>query len=474
MTLTKIPLSINDYLIIIAYFIAVLIIGFKTKKSDNSVKDYLIAGRTLTLPAFIATLVSSFYGGVLGIGEFTARFGISGWLLYAFPYYFFITIFAFFLANKIRRTHLYTIPDKLYRVYGKKVSVFGGFLIFLLSTPAPYLFMMGILIKWIFAVKLVYAMLFSLVFSIVYLIKGGFRSDVRVNIFEFALMFIGFGIILPFCFNVLGGFDYLEARLPVEYLSIPGNVTLQYFIPWFFIGTWALVDPVFYQRCYAVKNKKTPKRGILISLFFWFIFDLMTTTAGLYSKAYFLDDLKEPIYSIPLLAEKILPPIARGIFIIGLIATIMSSLHSYIFVSATTFGRDIVSRLKNEDEEKYLYNRSGMLISAVFAFVLAYFIPSVVDIWYTIGTMIIPALLISVLSSYFEKLHVHSKYIFAAMTGSFSVSLISFVLGMMNKVNGQSVFPFGLEPMYPGMIIGLIIYLIGYANRKFLKTESDY
>ena len=63
----KIILSTNDYLIIIAYFIIVLIIGFKTKKSDSSVKDYIVGGRMLTLPAFVATLVASFYGGVLGI-----------------------------------------------------------------------------------------------------------------------------------------------------------------------------------------------------------------------------------------------------------------------------------------------------------------------------------------------------------------------------------------------------------------------
>ena len=30
-----------------------------------------LAGRTLTLPLFVSTLVPTFYGGVLGIGEFT-------------------------------------------------------------------------------------------------------------------------------------------------------------------------------------------------------------------------------------------------------------------------------------------------------------------------------------------------------------------------------------------------------------------
>ncbi|HMQ68545.1 MAG TPA: sodium:solute symporter family protein [Ignavibacteria bacterium] len=472
--LPKIPLTINDYLIIAAYFVGVLIIGFKTKSDSNSVKDYLIAGRTLTLPAFIATIVASFYGGILGIGEFTFRFGISGWLLYALPYYIFITVFAFFLANKIRRTHLYTIPDKLNRVYGKKVSVLGGILIFFLATPAPYLFMMAVIIKWVFAIKLAYAMLFSLLVSIIYLIKGGFRSDVRVNMLEFVIMFVGFGIILPFCINTLGGFDYLNARLPKEYLQFPGSVTLQYFITWFFIGSWALIDPVFYQRCYAVKSKKTPKRGILISLVFWFIFDIMTTLTGLYSKAFFLNDKIDPVNSIPMLAQSILPPIAKGIFITGLLATIMSSLHSYIFISSTTFGKDIVSKLRNEDTDEYRYSKIGMAVSGFIALVLAYFIPSVVDLWYTVGTMIIPALLISVITSYFDKLQVHSKYIFAAMITSFSVSLISFILGMMNKVDGVAVYPFSLEPMYPGLVAGLLVYLIGYANRKFLKTESDY
>ncbi|MEO8446306.1 MAG: sodium:solute symporter family protein [bacterium] len=470
----KLNLSTNDYLIIIAYFVAVLVIGFKTKTSDNSVKDYIIAGRTLTLPAFVATLVSSFYGGVLGIGEFTYSFGISGWLLYAFPFYFFITIFALFLADKVRKAHLYTIPDKLNRIYGKKVSIFGAILIFFLTTPAPYLFMMAILMKLIFGFNILYAMIVSLALSILYLLKGGLRADVRVNIFEFILMFVGFGIILPFCFNILGGYEFLEARLPPQHLSITGGFTIQYFFVWFFIGAWALIDPVFYQRCYAVKNKKTPKIGVLISLFFWFIFDAMTTITGLYSKAYFGNDLTEPLYSFPALGEKILPPIAKSVFLVGMIATIMSSLHSYIFVSSTTFSRDILGRIKNIDDDKFLYRGTGLLVSAVFALLIAKLIPSVVEIWYTVGTIIIPALLISVVTSYYPKLHVHSKYIFAAMIASSSVSLLCFLTGQILSLNGTPRYPLGIEPMYPGLVIGLIIYFIGYSKRKYLVVESDY
>lgn len=469
----KIYFTTSDYLIILAYFIASLAIGLRSKSSENSVKDYLIAGRTLTLPAFVATIVSTFYGGILGVGEFTFNYGISGWFLYAFPYYFFIIIFAFFLADKIRKAHLYTIPDKLNKIYGKKVSVAGGILIFFLTTPAPYLFMMGILIKLLFGVSVTAGMVAALLISIAYLYKGGFRADVRVNILEFILMFVGFGIILPFCFNELGGLDFLEARLPVKDFTLTGGNSIQYILVWFFIGSWVLIDPAFHQRCYAAKSKKTPKIGIIISLGFWIIFDGMTTIAGLYSKAYFRDELRDPLYSFPALGNILLPPIAKGVFFLGMIATIMSTLHSYIFISATTFGRDIVARLRNQTEENILHNRLGMVVSAVFSLLLAYKLPSVITIWYTVGTMILPALLISVISAYFTKLQIHSKYIFAAMVSSFSVSLIAFIAGQINYVDGQAQYLFNLEPMYPGLLVGLIIYFVGYTNRKHLKTVAD-
>lgn len=464
----------NDYLIIIAYFVVSVVIGLKTKSSDDSAKDYLVAGRMITLPAFVATLVSTFYGGILGVGEFTFSYGVSGWFLYAFPYYIFILIFAFFLAAKIRKTHLFSIPDKLDLVYGKKVSVFGGILIFFLSTPAPYLFMIGILLNLIFGFGLSVSMIIVLIFSTVYLFKGGLKADIRVNMFEFVLMFVGFGIILPFCFNTLGGFDYLEARLPEQFLSLTGDNSIQYIIVWFFIGSWALVDPAFHQRCYAAKHKNTPKKGVIISLFFWIIFDFMTTVAGLYSKAYFMKDSIEPIYSFPALGNVLLPPIVKGIFFLGIVATIMSTLHSYIFVSSNTFGRDIIARLRNESSGNKMYSTLGLIVSSVFSFIIVFLLPSVITIWYTIGTIIIPALLISVISSYFEKLQIHSKYILASMVGSFFTSLILFLLGMYYSNSDRPLLFLGMEPIYPGLIVGLIIYFIGYTRRKFLKTESNY
>ena len=98
----------------------------------------LLASRSLTLPVFVATLVSTWYGGILGVGEYSYQYGISNWVVFGVPYYFFALVFAFFLAKKARATNLVTIPDKLFEAYDAKTSLLGALLTFVLVSPAPY------------------------------------------------------------------------------------------------------------------------------------------------------------------------------------------------------------------------------------------------------------------------------------------------------------------------------------------------
>src|SRR2546430_1248187 len=90
--------------------------GTGARRAD--IEDYVLAGRRLTLPSFVATLVPTFYGGVLGIGEFTWTNGLSNWTVMALPYYAFAAIYALWLADRVRLQPGLTIPDHLESAYG--------------------------------------------------------------------------------------------------------------------------------------------------------------------------------------------------------------------------------------------------------------------------------------------------------------------------------------------------------------------
>jgi len=459
-----IHLSLIDSSLIGLYFLAVLYIGYRAgKRRKETSDDFLLAGRTLTLPMFVATLVSTWYGGILGVGEFSYRFGIANWIVFGVPYYIFAIVFALFLARKVRATNFLTIPDKLAASYDRKTALLGGILTFVLVTPAAYVLMLGILVQLIFGLHLALSVILATFLTIVYLFRGGFRSDVWVNAFEFVLMFLGFAMMVLFAANHFGGPDFIRQNVPDLHLTWHGGNTWQYISVWFFIALWTLVDPAFHQRCYAAKDGKTAKRGIIVSVLFWFCFDFLTTTTGLYARAA-LPELSEPMFSYPMLAEITLPSVAKGLFFIGLFATIMSSLSSLMFISAMTVGNDIVGRLttpENREGRIRQWTRFGLVIGGIIAVILALVVPSVVELWYMIGTTIIPGLLVPVLASYFERLHIPSRYAFAAMLAGWLVSSGSLVYGQVNEAGGVPDYWFGIEPMYPGLVASFLIWGAG-------------
>jgi SSS family solute:Na+ symporter len=457
-----ITLSFADKLIIAGYFISVLIIGLLSSRKSASASDFLLAGRSLTLPVFVMTLVSTWYGGILGVGEFSYRYGISNWVVQGVPYYIFAAVFAFLLAKKIRATNLLTIPDKLHQSYDKNTALLGAFLTFILMTPAPYILMLAVLLQLVTGWSLVLCVFIGTIATTVYLFFGGFRSDVNTDIFEFVFMFVGFAVILPFAYEKFGGWEFIQSHVPPLHLTWNGGNTVQFILVWFFIALWTLVDPAFHQRCYAAKSGEVAQRGILISIIFWFVFDAMTATAGLYARAA-LPDLAQPVMAYPMLAEATLPSVAKGLFYVGMLATIMSTLNTLAFVSATTIGRDIVWRKRDEVDDSRVngYTRWGLVITASLSIALALVIPSVIKLWYAIGTVVIPGLLVPLVSSYFERWKVSSSVAFASMLLGWLTSLVWLLVGWTQELGNADLYPFGIEPMYPGLVVSTLIWGIG-------------
>jgi SSS family solute:Na+ symporter len=311
--------------------------------------------------------------------------------------------------------------------------------------------------------------------TIWYLYSGGFRSDVWVNAFEFIMMFAGFAAMVFFAVRTYGGFGFIEANVPDQHLTWHGGNSLQYVAVWFLIALWTLVDPAFHQRCYAAKDGTTAQRGILVSVLFWFVFDVLTTATGLYARAA-IKDLEQPVFSYPLLAEMTLPVVAKGLFYVGLLATIMSTLSSLMFISAMTIGNDIAGRLtKHADRNTVVrrWTKMGLFLSGLFAVGLALLVPSVVSIWYTIGTTIIPGLLVPLIASYFWNLRIPAAYAFNAMLFGWLTSSGSLLYGVLNAEAGISGYWLGIEPMVPGLAVSILIWAAGRISLRKTKGDSS-
>lgn len=460
-------MSFIDYAIIIFYLAGLIAIGFTRRSSAHeSAAGYILGGRTLTLPAFVATLVSTWYGGILGVGEFSFKFGLSNWLVFGLPYYLAAFLFAVFLAKRARAAEVLTIPDQLESAYGRNVAVAGSIILFLVTIPGAYVLMLAVLGNIVFGWPLWLGGVLGLTFSVFYVHLGGFRSVVRTDLLQFGLMFLGFAILLVVLLYKYGGFEFVRMSVPETHLTWHGGNSGWYIATWYFIALATLVEPAFYQRCYAAQTGATARRGIYISILFWIVFDFMTTTCGLYARA-LLPDLADPVASYPALAKAVLPPGLLGLFILALIATIMSTVDSYSFLAASTFGRDIVWRLWKVPEDLIThYTRIGLVFSSLIAITIALYFQSVIDIWHDFGSVVTPALLVPLFFSYVGNWRMRPK---AALICIIVPGMISLVWLILGKVLNPGGYLLGIAPIFPGLAMSLTIFLLTAQSNKIVK-----
>ena len=457
--------SVLDWALIAIYFLALAGVWVRGFGLRPSAEDYLVAGRRVTLPAFVATLVATWYGGILGVGEYSWRYGIANWLVFGAPYYLGAFLFAQFLARRARESELLSLPDLLERAYGRGAALVGAGAVFVNAAPAAYVLMLGTLFAAMFGGPAAPWIVAAAGLSVFYVDRGGLRAVIFTDQIQFLLMYGGFVILLVTLVGQHGGLPFLAARVPVTHWVWDGGNGPGAVIVWYVIALGAMVDPAFWQRAYAARDPGVARNGVLVSILFWILFDFMTTSCGLYARA-LLPDLADPVYAFPRLANITLPPVALGLFYLGMIATVMSTIDSYAFIAATTVGRDFLWRLRGGDPARIPgWSRIGLWLATAFAAALALARPSIVALWHDLGSIVTPVLLLPVLLALARRGRPGPRGALLLMLLPGVVTL-GWVL-VKNFAGARGEYPWRLEPIYAGLGTSLL----AWGATRFIREE---
>jgi len=427
--------------LVLIYILLTLLVGYFTPR-ETSESGFIYAGRKLTLPAFVMTLVSTWYGGILEIGRFGYEHGIVSWLMLGIFYYIAAALYATVIGPKISKQSFGSIPELFNNYFGKKSCIIAAIMMIFIASPAPYLKMLSIMIEYLYDIDPHYGILIAAIISMIYTLKGGFRSVVRTDIIQFSMMYIGFIGILGYLYITYGGYSFLVEKLPDSKLSFPGDLSWGYICAWGFIALVTFVDPNFYQRSFSGASPTIVKKGIFTSILFWFVFDLISILTALYSAAIITDVQHSPFLDLVSIA---LPPLLQGIFMVSMFAIVMSTIDSFIFVSGLTIGRDLLSYGSNKSKT-VAHTKIGIVISALFSVILATFFKNAIDIWYVTGSFAASSLLIPMLCCFYKK---EIQFPVALIVIPIVVTAICFLWGNPN-----------LDPMYPGLLSSVMCFLV--------------
>ncbi len=445
-------------LILILTFASVAYGHFKQKTSEPEqagALEVLLMGRQLTLPLFVATLVATWYGGIFGVTQIAFEKGIFNFLTQGVFWYITYIIFALFLVDKVRSKESLTMPQLLESMFGKKAGKLGAVFNLFNVIPIAYIISVGIIVRSFTDLPMSGAMALGTAIVLIYSSWGGFRSVVFSDLIQFFVMCIAVFLVIVFSYSTYGGFDYLKLNLPAHHFNPTSDVGLAQTLVWGFIALSTLVDPNFYQRCFAATSTRVAKKGILISTMVWVAFDLCTTFGAMYARAALPEASSSSAYVDYALG--ILPSGLRGFFLAGILATVLSTLDSYLFLASSTIHFDLLS-------VKRFSAKTSHVLSLIFVSIVGWCLALIFEgniklVWKTLGSYSASCLLVPVLYGYLRPGKISERRFLLA-------SLSGVVFTSAWKLMPLSGFYAEIDALYIGMITTSIILI---APLKYIK-----
>jgi SSS family solute:Na+ symporter len=416
-------LYVIDYVIIIGSLVltfgAGVLASRRVRSKTNEFVEYMLMGRQLTLPFFTATLVATWYGGIFGVTEIAFKYGVYNFITQGVFWYITYIIFALFLVDKVRRYEAVTLPEMVTKMYGPRAGKVAAIFNFFNVVPVAYIISLGLFSQLLFGVSFVTGCIVGTLFVCIYSVGGGFRADVYTDTVQFFIMCSSVAAVALIAFFTFGGVGFLTERLPADHFSVTGGNNPTSLVVWGLIALSTLVDPTFYQRCFAAKDVQTARWGILISTLVWFLFDICTTLGGMYARA--LVPAADPQQSYVVFAIQMLPPGIRGFFLAGILATVLSTVGSYLFIGSTTATYDLAPK---SWRGSLAIQRTGLVVIGIFSIVLSIaFEGSVKEAWKVMGSYFAGCLLLPLTIGHFLPRFI-SEWTFIASTAT-SVAAIS-------------------------------------------------
>jgi len=404
-------MHVIDYTIISIYLAGMVGVGLWFAKKHTDFDDFFLAGRSLTTPLLITTLISTYYGVDVLFGDSQLGFtdGVVAWFGYARPTYAFFLIAAFLLAQRLREENFKSLPDILDKYYGKNTRYVSAVTSFIYSLPALSLYGFGMLGDVILGWEPIIGMLVLGGIGLVYTLTGGFWAVVLTDSIQFVMMCVVLALAFPFAMNLIGGFDSMIEKLPSSYFDTMGDLSIWLIIIYASTGLAILVEPTFYQRIFAAKSYKNVRNALVIGIFIWGSYDWIITILAMAAKTGTLmkimgdpiiDPGVAPDAALLTIMVAALPVGALGLFMAGVLSTEMSTLDSYCLVAGGNVAYDIYRpafKPDATDDELIRTTRYGILLSWLLGFAMAFSFEQMLGLWVFMASILISSTLIPIL-----------------------------------------------------------------------------
>lgn len=437
---------------IILYLLVITFIGLYTARKTRSATGFFLADRSIGWLPLMATITATTVGGsatIVAGGRIFAS-GLPA-LWYDIAGALGLIILGIFIAKKIRKTNLFTLPDIIGSLYDQQTRYASAILI--LITEIAWIALLiqasSFILSVILPIDYFYLLLATTLVFMAYTLVGGQYAVIYTDIIQFLVMIIGI-LLIATPLLLFKALPYLES-LPTNHLSFPintnigllsaGSIFFMMFLP-------HIVGPDIYSKLLSAKNTQSARKASIGAGIFKFLFAI---SIGIIAIAAVVvpsihSQVTVPALAIPL-AIASLPPIITGFVLASFLSVMMSSADSCLLSAGTILSVDITKK------HSMTTSRIGIISVGSAALALAVyhtFLGGILDTLELAYTVFTAGLTLPVLFGFYkEKTRVTPKG-----------AKYSLILGGISSLLWLHFAPFGEYAVLIGLIISLIPLLV--------------
>ncbi len=355
------------------YFTIVLGIAIWSAFHTKTEEDFIAAGRSIGPFVGGAVLAATQISAGTVVGTLGRHYltGVSWWYIW-FGVWAGWLVSAFFVAPKLRRFGALTVPDYVGARFGSETArALAGVLIVVSYTI--YLVAQfqasGEIAQAVLGMRPLTAMLVLVASTALYTLLGGVRSSSYIEFLQTLIMVSGLAIAVPVLLNHAGGI-----RQATDFLrSLDSRLLGWYYGPKELVafgvsfGLSIAAAPYEMTRFYSMRDERTVKQAIGVSIGFQVVIGLSVLALGLLTRVLF-PNLASADQASSIMAFEVLPPIVGALLIVAMVSAIMSTVNSVLLVTGASVAHDLYGRFVRPHASQFhlvMVNRLSILVLAI-------------------------------------------------------------------------------------------------------------
>lgn len=389
-----------DIAVLVLYLVGIATLGVWMSRRIKSTADFFMprkSGKVMMIMHTFGTGTSS--DRAVSVASKTFTSGLSGiwyqWL------WLFCTPFYWLIAPLMRRFRAVTTADVFEARYNRSVAT-----LYAIIGTVNLMFCIGVMLKgsgavvagstgqWISSNTAILLMTGMFVF---YGVAGGLGAAIITDFIQGILTVVFSFLLLPFVLNAVGGIDGIYNTIPrakeMFSLAQPGDIGTFYIAVIAFNGLVGIItQPHTMGNCAAGRTETDGRVGFMCGSFIKRICTVAWCLTGLAALAYFAGQDIDPDHVYGSLARQFLPAGLLGLFLVALLASVMSSCDSFMIASSGLFTENVYRPLVagRPDRHYMLIGRITSVAIVAGGVGFAFWLPNVVrglEIFWKIAPM---------------------------------------------------------------------------------------